>query len=301
MNLRLVAAGCLLGAFLSSLTCLVVKSTLKARATVSGFHHHPHHHRLPNRSSPSSPGRNHRPPPSARGAPAGSREREREREREKEKESFIRNYSVPGGPRLSTLGKSRAVTEQRQPTHEPHVYSAAGSPSHRGSPWSASHFEQFFDQMSQVKADPAPLRVHDLLEGEDESKAGNGEFGSYSEFSSLLRYIWHAQHPRDCSSARLLILTSHWKQGPGSALHMRVCVCDVCVCVCDVCVCVSVSLSLSLALSLSIYLSLARSLSLSLSLSRARARSLALSLSPSLPPSLSVCLFINIDVYRRWT
>jgi len=274
MNLRLVAAGCLLGAFLSTLTCLVVKSTLKARATVSGFHHHPHHHPLPNRSSPSSPGRNHRPPPGARGAPAGSREREREREREKEKESFIRNYSVPGGPRLSTLGKSRAVTEQRQPTHEPHVYTAAGSPSHRGSPWSASHYEQFFDQMSQDKADPAPLRVHDLFEGEDEYKAGNGEFGSYSEFSSLLRYIWHAQHPRDCSSARLLILTSHWKQGPGSALHMRVCVSDVCVCVC-------VSLSLSLALfSISRSLSLARALALSLSRS--------LSLSPSL--SLYVCL-----------
>ena len=211
MNLRLVVAGCLLGAFLSSLACLVVKSTLKARAS---------------------------------------------------------------GPRLSTLGKSRAVTEQRQHTHEPHVYTAAGSPSHRGSPWSASHFEQFFDQMSQDKADPAPLRVHDLFEGEDEYKAGNGEFGSYSEFSSLLRYIWHAQHPRDCSSARLLILTSHWKQGPGSALHMRVCVSDVCVCVC-------VSLSLSLALfSISRSLSLARALALSLSRS--------LSLSPSL--SLYVCL-----------
>jgi hypothetical protein len=128
--------------------------------------------------------------------------------------------------------------------------------------------------MSQDKADPAPLRVHDLFEEEDEYKAGNGEFGSYSEFSSLLRYIWHAQHPRDCSSARLLILTSHWKQGPGSALHMRVCVSDVCVCVC-------VSLSLSLALfSISRSLSLARALALSLSRS--------LSLSPSL--SLYVCL-----------
>jgi hypothetical protein len=280
INLRLVAAGCLLGAFLSSLTCLVVKSTWKARASVSGFHHH----LLPDRSRPSSPGRHHRPPPSARGAPAGSSEREREREREKERESFIRNYSVPGGPRLSTLGKARAVTEQRQPTHEPHVYTAAGSPSHRGSPWSASHFEQFFDQMSQDKADPAPLRVHDLFEGEDESEAGNGEFGSYGDFGTLLRYIWHAQHPRDCSSARLLILTSHWKQGPGSALHIRVCVSHVCV---------FVSLSLSLSRALSLSLSRARSLSLALSLS--------FSLSLSLSLSLSVSLYVFVYIYRRWT
>lgn len=37
----------------------------------------------------------------------------------------------------------------------------------------------------------------------------------------MLGRVWRAQHPADCASAKLLVLTSHWRQGPGSALHMR--------------------------------------------------------------------------------
>ena len=145
-RLRLVAAGCLLGAFLTSLACLVAKRSglWKARAI----------------------GRSHRDHP------------------------------------RTTASASAGSPAAREPS--------AGAPLQGGSPWSSSQFEAWFNQMGQDTADPTPLLVHrDRWLSPDD------------EFSSLLRHIWHAQHPRDCSSARLLILTTHWKQGPGSALHMR--------------------------------------------------------------------------------
>ena len=77
--------------------------------------------------------------------------------------------------------------------------------------------------MSKDRADLPTLLVRTSPSAEDQDGQQGDKKSEFLDWETkaVLHSIWRAQHPINCSSAHFLILTSHWKQGPGSALHMR--------------------------------------------------------------------------------
>ena len=80
--------------------------------------------------------------------------------------------------------------------------------------------EAMYLGMSRDAARGPTLLVNPDQPAAEEGNAAADEF-AISDVEGLMEQIWRAQHPWDCSSAKVLVLASHWKQGPGSALHMR--------------------------------------------------------------------------------
>ena len=70
--------------------------------------------------------------------------------------------------------------------------------------------KEFFDDMSIDAASPVRLLVRD-------SETSN------SDGFAMQQRIWHLQHPQNCETSRLLILSDYHRAGVGSTLHLRAC------------------------------------------------------------------------------